>query len=73
MIELKKYRKMKFDWIKFVVISIPTLYVLITYILAYAGIITATYFILIGGQTLVTISGIVFGYIILDSLKPSQV
>src|SRR5690625_536601 len=68
-IEIQNNKKWTFDWSKFIAIGLPTLLILIIYSISYLGIIPAIHFILISGTTLATTAGIIFGYILLDSLK----
>ena len=68
-IEIQDNKKWTFDWSKFIAIGLPTLMILIIYNISYLGIIPAIHFILISGTTLATTAGIIFGYILLDSLK----
>ena len=67
-IEVMENRRWTFDWSKFIAIGLPTLLILIIYSISYLGIIPAIHLILISGSTLATTAGIVFGYILLDSL-----
>jgi len=67
-IEIQNNKKWTFDWSKFIAIGLPTLLILIIYSISYLGIIPAIHLILISGSTLATTAGIVFGYILLDSL-----
>lgn len=70
--DVKENISFTFDWVKFSVVAIPTLFVLITFFLSFSGYIIAPYFIIIGSVRLVTICGFILGYIILDSFKPYQ-
>lgn len=72
-IEIKENKQWTFDWIRFIAIAIPSLYIIIMSILPYSplskGSIPIPDIILIGGSTVTTVAGIVFGYVLLDSLK----
>ena len=70
--DVKENITFTFDWVKFSVFAIPTLFVLITFFLSFSGYIIAPHFIIIGSVRLVTICGFILGYFILDSLKPYQ-
>lgn len=68
-IEVKENRKWTFDWAKFTAIGLPTLLILVVYGISYLGIMPVIDFILISEPILTTVAGIIFGYILLDSLK----
>lgn len=68
-LEIKEKRQWIFDWQKFIAIAIPTLFIIIMFILSYSGIQTFINFILIGGANFISIAGIVLGYTLLDCLK----
>ena len=71
--EIKEKKEWTFDWIKVIAIGIPALYVALFPILSSTSFGTNFLFgqvlILIGNTTLITTAGIVFGYVLLDSLK----
>ncbi|MGX9134534.1 hypothetical protein ACWV26_09165 [Rummeliibacillus sp. JY-2-4R] len=73
--ENKGKKKWSFDWVKIIGIAIPVLYIVILPYLAYTSFADRLLFVeqfLSLGQaktTLTTIAGIVFGYILLDSVK----
>jgi hypothetical protein len=70
--EIKERKQWTFDWIKFVVVGLPSLYIVVMSIIPYTmgeGKIRIPEIILIGGPTMTTIAGIIFGYVLLDSLK----
>lgn len=69
MIDIKENKKWTFDWPKFIAVGLPTLLILILYILSSLGIVPILHLIFIGDSTLITIAGIVFGYVLLDSLR----
>ncbi|WP_342535790.1 hypothetical protein [Sporosarcina sp. FSL K6-3508] len=68
-IEIKESKKWSFDWTKFLAVALPALLIVVLYILSYLAIVPVVHFLLIGGQTLVTVAGIIFGYTLLDSFK----
>ncbi|AVR00170.1 hypothetical protein OBCHQ24_14500 [Oceanobacillus iheyensis] len=71
-IEIKQNKPWKFDWIKFVAIAIPTLFVIAMAILPFtvaAGIMKISLIIMDGTPIIQTIAGIVLGYSLLDCLK----
>ncbi|MFZ3579752.1 hypothetical protein [Virgibacillus sp. DJP39] len=72
-IEVKEKRQWTFDWIKVVAIGLPTLYIAALPILSTTSLGENLFLIkeimLIRSSTLITTAGIVFGYILLDSLK----
>ena len=68
-IDIKGNKKWNFDWARFFGVGLPTLLILIYYTLSFIGLIPAIHLVLISGSTLATISGIVFGYILLDNLE----
>ncbi len=71
-IEIKEKKQWSFDWIKVAAIGIPSLYLAMIPILAiYFGmnLLFAKEFMLLGDTTFTSIAGVVFGYVLLDSLK----
>lgn len=72
-IEIYNKKKWTFDWVKFIVIGLPCLYVITMSILPYSplgeGSIPIPDIIIMGSPTVTTIAGIVFGFVLLDSLK----
>lgn len=71
-IEMKENKKWSFDWIKFIIIGIPSFYLALTPILLiYFGtnILFSKMFIPIGDFTFTSICGVIFGYVLFDSLK----
>ena len=74
-IEIKEKKQWSFDWIKFAAIGIPTLYIAIIPILViYFGseFIFARRLYMIGDTSFGSTAGIVFGYVLLDSLKKTN-
>ncbi|SKA89882.1 hypothetical protein [Sporosarcina newyorkensis] len=68
-IEIKENKRWTFDWTKFLAVALPALLIVVLHILSYLAILPVVHLLLIGGQTLVTVAGIVFGYTLLDSFK----
>lgn len=68
--------KWGFDWIKFSAIAIPYIYLIVVSILPFTdfgeGVIAYPQIISNGGSALITIAGVVLGYIFLDSLKKTN-
>ncbi len=73
--ENKGKKKWSFDWVKIIGIAIPVLYIALLPYLAYTSfgdqLILVEQVLALGKATtsLTTIAGIVFGYIVLDSVK----
>jgi hypothetical protein len=71
--EVKERKQWTFDWVKYTVIGLPTLYIVVMSILPYStigqGKVKIPEIILIGGPTITIISGIILGYILMDGLK----
>lgn len=67
-IELRRNKKWTFDWPKFLAVGLPTSLILILYIIYYLGIAPVLNTMFTSGSTLPTIAGIIFGYIVVDSL-----
>lgn len=61
-----------FDWPKFTAVGLPTLLILIWYLTSFVGAVPILHVFLIGGSTLPTIVGIIFGYILIDSFKQTE-
>ena len=75
-LEIKDKKEGMFDWIIVVAIGIPSLYIVTLPILPYTDFggllyfVNFTNYLLVSGDTtLMTIAGVVFGYVLLDSLK----
>lgn len=72
-IEMKQNKLWTFDWIKFIAIGLPTLYIISMVILPFTpmgeGSIKVPEILWIGSPTIQIIAGIVFGYTLLDCLK----
>ncbi|MGJ9459846.1 hypothetical protein [Oceanobacillus sp. CF4.6] len=72
-IEIKENKQWTFDWVKFIAIALPSLYIISMSILPYsplgAGSIKIPEINMIGSPTIQIIAGVVFGYTLLDSLK----
>lgn len=72
-IENKQDKQWTFDWIKFIAIILPYLYIISVSILPFVplgeGISAVPDIIRSGSPTIQTIAGVVLGYTLLDSLK----
>ncbi|KQL37451.1 hypothetical protein [Psychrobacillus sp. FJAT-21963] len=73
-IEIKNKKQWAFDWIKFITVGIPSLYISMLPLLAFytTNLFFSKAFILLGDTTFTSIAGIVFGYVLLDSLKSNN-
>ncbi|WP_047985550.1 hypothetical protein [Ornithinibacillus californiensis] len=70
----KEKTEWTFDWIKAMVIGLPTLYVTILPIIAFdtpfgANLPFVSEVLTLGHTMIVTTTGIIFGYVLIDSLK----
>lgn len=72
-IEMKQKIQWTFDWVKFIAVALPALYIITISILPFSllgeGGIRIPQIIMVGSPLIQIIAGIVFGYILLDSLK----
>lgn len=72
-IEIKQHKRWTFDWIKFIAIALPSFCVISIWFLPLLPFGEDFYripnIILVGSPMIQIIAGIVFGYILLDSLK----
>ncbi|WP_245976855.1 hypothetical protein [Oceanobacillus arenosus] len=68
-IEIKQNKQWTFDWIKFIAIALPTLYIISMSILPLGGSIKIPEYMINGNPTILIIAGTVFGFTLLDSLK----
>lgn len=71
-IEIKDKKKWSMDWVKALTIGIPSLYVAMIPLLAiYFGtnLLFSNAVMFLGDMTFTSIAGLVFGYVLLDSLK----
>ena len=73
-IEIKDKKEWTFNWIKIIAIGIPALYVALFPILSSIGMnfLFPRVSLLVGSfgnSTLITTAGIVFGYVLIDSMK----
>ena len=74
-IEIKNKQKWSFDWIKFITIGIPSLYIALIPPLAFSYgtiLLFSKAFMLLGASTFTSIAGVIFGYVLLDSLKSNN-
>ncbi|WP_249872660.1 hypothetical protein [Oceanobacillus saliphilus] len=73
LIEIKENKQWTFDWVKFIAIALPSLYIISMSILPFLqlgeGSIKIPEIIMVGSPTIQIIASVVFGYILLDSLK----
>ncbi|WP_397538473.1 hypothetical protein [Rummeliibacillus pycnus] len=73
--ENKAKKKWSFDWVKLIAIAFPALYVALLPYLVYSSLgeklLFSNQIFLLGDTTitLTTVAGIVFGYVLLDSVK----
>ncbi|EEG77100.1 hypothetical protein [Dethiobacter alkaliphilus] len=69
--EMRKKGKWKFDWIKFIAIGIPSLYLTLFYpfyyVVPFSHYIYPIRFGLLNSQILFSLGGLVFGYLVLTS------
>lgn len=71
-LEIKEKKRWSFDWMKAVIIGLPSLYIGIVPILAFyfsSNLLFPQFELLIGNAYFTSIAGTVFGYVLLDSLK----
>lgn len=72
-LQWKSSRSLTFDWIIFAAVGLPTLYIVVMTFLPFSplgeGWLRLPELISIGGATVPTIAGLVFGYVLLDSFK----
>jgi hypothetical protein len=70
-IEIKEEKRWSFDWIKVVAIGIPSLYITMIPFLSFhwVDLLFAKELMLLGDTVFTTTAGIVFGYVLFDSLK----
>ena len=73
LIEIKDNRQWTFDWAKFIGIGLPSLCILSMYVLIFYLPESILPFIpqeiFLGNPTVQTIAGVVFGFVLLDSVK----
>ncbi|MFD2629986.1 hypothetical protein [Oceanobacillus kapialis] len=72
-IEIKQHKQWTFDWVKFIAIAIPALFVIALSISPYLSIpldyMKIPIIFMEGTPTIETVAGIVLGYTFLDCLK----
>ena len=74
-IEIKDKRKWSFDWVKVLTIGIPSLYIAMIPLLAIffgTNLLFSKMFMFLGASTFTSMAGLVFGYVLLDSLKSNN-
>ncbi|MDN7246903.1 hypothetical protein QWY16_09775 [Planococcus shenhongbingii] len=73
LLEAKENKSRKFDWPIFAAIGLPSLFLVLMSFLPFMpfiiGWIAIPEIILIGGTTVPTVAGLVFGYVLLDSFN----
>lgn len=72
--EIKENREWTFDWSKFIGIGLPSFGVISMYVLIFTPVGESILpfvpeMIFVGNSTIQTIAGVVFGFILLDSVK----
>ncbi|WP_112180378.1 hypothetical protein [Paraliobacillus zengyii] len=68
-IEIKQNKQWTFDWVKFIGIGLPSFYIIAMSFLPFAISIKLPEINMLESPTFQIIAGVVFGYILLDSLK----
>lgn len=71
-IEIKDKKRWSFDWIKIIAVGIPSLYIAMIPLLVIAygtNLLFSKAFMLLGDFTFTSIAAVIFGYVLLDSLK----
>lgn len=74
--QMKQKSEWTFDWIKFLAIGGPSLFILLIYVFiffvpgGFLPLIAQTIFL--GSQTIQILAGVVFGYVLLGSLKKRE-
>lgn len=74
-IEIKDKKRWSIDWVKVLVIGIPSIYIAMIRLLAIAYGKNLLFFnevMLLGDFTFTYIAGVIFGYVLLDSLKSND-
>ena len=74
-VEIREKKKWSFDWIKVTIIGIPSLYIAMIPLLTIAfgmNLLLSNMFSVYGGKTFTSIAGVIFGYVLLDSLKSNN-
>ena len=71
-LEIREKQRWSFDWMKFIVIGIPSLYIAMIPLFAIVygmNLWFSNVVMLLGDITFTTIAGVIFGYVLLDSLN----
>lgn len=71
-LEIRDKQRWSFDWMKIIVIGIPSLYIAMIPLFAIVygmNLWFSNVVMLLGDITFTTIAGVIFGYVLLDSLK----
>lgn len=74
-IEIKDKKRWSIDWVKVLVIGIPSIYIALIRLLAIVYGKNLLFFnevMLLGDFTFTYIAGVIFGYVLLDSLKSND-
>ena len=75
-LQMKKRDSWKFDWVIFAAIGLPALYIVLMAFVPFspmgAGWLPILDIIYLGGSTVPTIAGLVFGYMILDGFRDTD-
>lgn len=72
LLEIRDKQRWSFDWMKIIVIGIPSLYIAMIPLFAIVygmNLWFSNVVMLLGDITFTTIAGVIFGYVLLDSLK----
>ena len=73
-LQLKKGKSLTFDWVVFIAVGLPALYLVLMTFVPFStfgeGWLPIPKILLIGGTTVPTIAGLVFGYLVLESFRP---
>ncbi|MEK3980217.1 hypothetical protein MKY37_14280 [Psychrobacillus sp. FSL K6-2836] len=71
-IEIRDKKKWSFDWMKIIVIGIPSFYIATIPLLIISfgtNLLFSKSFLMLGDTIFTSIAGVIFGYVLLDSLK----
>ncbi|EIM05988.1 hypothetical protein A1A1_13327 [Planococcus antarcticus DSM 14505] len=73
MLQLRGKESWTYDWVKFVAIGVPALYIVLMTFLPFSplgeGWLSIPNILLFGGTTVPTVAGLVFGYVVLACFK----
>ena len=70
-IEIRDKKKWSFDWIKVIIVGIPTLYIAMIplFTVSYGMSLLFSNAVMMLGDITYILAGVIFGYVLLDSLK----